>query len=130
MKKLITVALSLMFVVCLSYTVIAGSLDSPGAPSLGSGMYTLQNLYDYLTSGAALTVQTSFQEPTSGPTAGTMKSTKEIGDDIKAKFVLCDATADKVASGTKFFSTVSRSEERRVGKECSEPCRSRWSPYH
>ena len=24
---------------------------------------------------------------------------------------------------------VSRSE-RRVGKECSEPCRSRWSPYH
>ena len=22
------------------------------------------------------------------------------------------------------------SEERRVGKECSEPCRSRWSPYH
>ena len=26
--------------------------------------------------------------------------------------------------------TYRRSEERRVGKECSEPCRSRWSPYH
>ena len=25
---------------------------------------------------------------------------------------------------------VIRSEERRVGKECSLPCRSRWSPYH
>src|SRR3546814_11699757 len=25
---------------------------------------------------------------------------------------------------------VSRSEERRVGKECVSPCRSRWSPYH
>ena len=24
----------------------------------------------------------------------------------------------------------SRSEERRVGKECTEQCRSRWSPYH
>ena len=24
----------------------------------------------------------------------------------------------------------SRSEERRVGKECMEGCRSRWSPYH
>ena len=24
----------------------------------------------------------------------------------------------------------SRSEERRVGKECYQPCRSRWSPYH
>src|SRR3546814_5655117 len=25
---------------------------------------------------------------------------------------------------------VARSEERRVGKECVSPCRSRWSPYH
>ena len=25
---------------------------------------------------------------------------------------------------------LARSEERRVGKECIEPCRSRWSPYH
>ena len=25
---------------------------------------------------------------------------------------------------------VFRSEERRVGKECVNPCRSRWSPYH
>ena len=26
--------------------------------------------------------------------------------------------------------TGTRSEERRVGKECCTPCRSRWSPYH
>ena len=26
--------------------------------------------------------------------------------------------------------TIVRSEERRVGKECIPPCRSRWSPYH
>src|SRR3546814_16672882 len=25
---------------------------------------------------------------------------------------------------------LSRSEERRVGKECVSKCRSRWSPYH
>ena len=25
---------------------------------------------------------------------------------------------------------VTRSEERRVGKECPSECRSRWSPYH
>ena len=25
---------------------------------------------------------------------------------------------------------LSRSEERRVGKECLTQCRSRWSPYH
>src|SRR3546814_1989630 len=27
-------------------------------------------------------------------------------------------------------STSTRSEERRVGKECVSTCRSRWSPYH
>ena len=27
-------------------------------------------------------------------------------------------------------SGVTRSEERRVGKECTIQCRSRWSPYH
>ena len=26
--------------------------------------------------------------------------------------------------------TTTRSEERRVGKECLRLCRSRWSPYH
>ena len=26
--------------------------------------------------------------------------------------------------------SMSRSEERRVGKECVSTCRSRWSPYH
>ena len=26
--------------------------------------------------------------------------------------------------------TNRRSEERRVGKECTATCRSRWSPYH
>src|SRR3546814_7207571 len=28
------------------------------------------------------------------------------------------------------FSSVGRSEERRVGKECVSTCRSRWWPYH
>ena len=32
--------------------------------------------------------------------------------------------------GLERLMTDSRSEERRVGKECSSPCRSRWSPYH
>ena len=27
-------------------------------------------------------------------------------------------------------SSILRSEERRVGKECQSTCRSRWSPYH
>ena len=49
---------------------------------------------------------------------------KYIGKLIKSveNFIRKIAKSDK---GLKI-----RSEERRVGKECSEPCRSRWSPYH
>src|SRR3546814_1577867 len=37
--------------------------------------------------------------------------------------------ADGAARGRP-LSRISRSEERRVGKECVSTCRSRWSPYH
>src|SRR3546814_6357345 len=30
----------------------------------------------------------------------------------------------------EFVAPKTRSEERRVGKECVSTCRSRWSPYH
>ena len=40
--------------------------------------------------------------------------------------IVCDIRfEEQVAAAVK-----TRSEERRVGKECSELCRSRWSPYH
>ncbi|MCX6353784.1 MAG: hypothetical protein NTZ78_02630 [Candidatus Aureabacteria bacterium] len=105
MKKLITVALSLMLMVGLSCVAIAGSIEPSGPPTAGSGMYTLQNLYDYLTSGAALTVQSSFEEPSAAPTTGTMKTTKEIGDAIAGKFSQCNVTADNVELGKTFFCT-------------------------
>ncbi|MCX6353530.1 MAG: hypothetical protein NTZ78_01345 [Candidatus Aureabacteria bacterium] len=104
MKRLMTLILSVVFAVGMVRMAIAGSLDSLGSPSAGSGMYTLQNLYDYLTSGTALTVQTSFQEPTSSP-GSTMKTTREIGDDIKALFDLCPVSSADVKSGVRFFCT-------------------------
>jgi len=48
MKKLITIVLGL---IPMAGVAIAGSIDSPGAPSSGSGMYTIGQLYDYLNSG-------------------------------------------------------------------------------
>ena len=35
-----------------------------------------------------------------------------------------------VVTGDREDNLDERSEERRVGKECTEQCRSRWSPYH
>src|SRR3546814_20643495 len=40
------------------------------------------------------------------------------------------ATAALTFSCLCSASPVTRSEERRVGKECVSTCRSRWSPYH
>ena len=36
-------------------------------------------------------------------------------------------TGNTIVTNIRHFE---RSEERRVGKECVQPCRSRWSPYH
>ena len=47
-----------------------------------------------------------------------------------------DLANNLVRSGMRVVQTIGvptgcwRSEERRVGKECRMPCRSRWSPYH
>ena len=35
-----------------------------------------------------------------------------------------------LAGDVSLSQSMARSEERRVGKECIPPCRSRWSPYH
>ena len=37
---------------------------------------------------------------------------------------------DQLSTSHMSRDTIGRSEERRVGKECDIPCRSRWSPYH
>ena len=55
--------------------------------------------------------------------AGKIAEVRVSGNYIQGKFKAPD---DK--KRTEFITT--RSEERRVGKECSSPCRSRWSPYH
>src|SRR3546814_16623278 len=40
------------------------------------------------------------------------------------------AAATEQAGGGLAGFNASRSDERRVGKECVSTCRSRWSPYH
>ena len=40
------------------------------------------------------------------------------------------ALVDALLKQQYLWLAAPRSEERRVGKECTEQCRSRWSPYH
>ena len=59
--------------------VLAGNIDSPAGPTDPTAqMYTLEQIYDRLDSGAAATKMTTFTEPSSGPTVGTMHTLDEI----------------------------------------------------
>ena len=53
---------------------------------------------------------------------------KEHNEREKDSYSNQDIVPERTALNVHFKSP--RSEERRVGKECSLPCRSRWSPYH
>jgi len=58
--------------------VLAGNIDSPSGPTdSASQMYTLENIYDRLTSQGNATKMTTFTEPSSGP-----GSTMHTLDDI------------------------------------------------
>ena len=52
------------------------------------------------------------------------------GGTISGAFALLNLGQITGLSGGLTIDSGSRSEERRVGKECYALCRSRWSPYH
>jgi hypothetical protein len=88
----------------LPFSVVAGSLDSPAAPTdAASAMYSLESLYDRLNGGSAGAKRSgAFAEPSSGPGA-----TGYSLDEIMAKMPAADNTdgavpAD-VASGKTFW---------------------------
>ena len=71
-------------------------------------------------------------DPPRGETKETIISAREMNIDVKMitgdHIAIAKETARQLGMGTNFvnINDLSRSEERRVGKEC----RSRWSPYH
>ena len=51
------------------------------------------------------------------------------GSAFRVSIPVPGATFKMSGQPTTYLKTT-RSEERRVGKECTMTCRSRWSPYH
>src|SRR3546814_17719198 len=54
----------------------------------------------------------------------------DLGGGIFGAMGVLAALAERENTGKGQHVDVSRSEERRVGKECVSTCRSRWTPYH
>jgi hypothetical protein len=83
---------------------LAGQL-SPGVGPDGAGsqMFTLEQIYQRLSSGAAGTKMTAFSEPASGPGTGTMHTLDEIMASAPALDASNGATMTDVASGKTFW---------------------------
>src|SRR5207249_3502300 len=57
----------------------AGSPDAPGGPGdIASGMYTLEQVYQRISSGGIFQAATTFTEPTTPPGVGTMHNLNQI----------------------------------------------------
>ncbi|MCX6355135.1 MAG: hypothetical protein NTZ78_09570 [Candidatus Aureabacteria bacterium] len=117
MRRAIVMVSSVMLMAGLCGMAVAGSIDSPGAPSAGSGMPTLQQIYDYLNAGIETTPVPNFQEPLAAP-GSTMKTTKEIYDTMRGIFSQGDITAENVELDKKFFCTQPGSWGIQTGKVC------------
>ena len=63
-------------------------------------------------------------EPVIGASVLEVGTTNGTITDVDGNFTI------QVPVGAKLDVSYIRSEERRVGKECTVWCRSRWSPYH
>ena len=83
--KLLYGVVSISLTVGIGYLIIrAGTIDSPGAPDSAGRMYTLENIYDYVTevdSAVPSKPTGAFADPSAGP-GSTMHTTDNIFDNL------------------------------------------------
>jgi hypothetical protein len=80
-----------------------GTTDSPGPPDdPASASYTLEDLYNRLTTGAAGS-QTTFTEPSSGPGTGTMHTLNEIMAEAPTQDNTNGVRPEEVLQGRTFW---------------------------
>jgi len=66
--KYVVIGVVLGLLLLSAAVVLAGSLDSPGSPTdAAAQMYTVEQIYNQLDTGAAATKMTTFTEPSAGP---------------------------------------------------------------
>ena len=116
MKKSMAVILTLMLMACFSGGVLAGDLDSPAPPGhAGSAMYTLEDLYNRLDTGAAGSKRAgAFTEPTAGP-GPTGHTLDEVMGKMPAVDDINGAGVAEVLAGKTFWGLTSGAWGSRTG---------------
>ncbi len=95
---------------------LAGSLNpSAGPAAAGSQMFTLEQIWQRLTSGAAGTKMTAFTEPAAGPGAGSMHTLDDIMTAAPALDATNGATTANVVRGKTFWGLTSGQWGLRTG---------------
>lgn len=104
-SKMMLIGVGVVIGVLLSTAVVlAGGLNPTMGPTgTDSQMYTLQQIYDRLATGAAGARMTAFTEPSSGPGTGTMRTLDEIMAKVPVLDATNGATADQVLFGKTFW---------------------------
>src|SRR3546814_12029116 len=102
--------------VCSSDLVVLPALEAASGKTAGVDFGVGMNP-EFLREGEAVS---DFMQPDRIVLGGIDQRTIDAMDELYAPF----AGVDRVRTGP------SRSEERRVGKECVSTCRSRWAAYH
>ena len=100
-RVMLVVALLLLLTAGVTYAAVSGGLE-PANPPGSTSSYTLADIYARLTTGAAGT-QSTFTEPVSGPTAGTMQTLDTIMGAAPELDDANGATAADVASGKTYW---------------------------
>ena len=94
----------------INITNASGSITLAAGPNMVSGSGTLNKIARFTASGSVVGDSSITDNGTNASTSGNF--------DVNGALNISNASG------------ASRSEERRVGKECLCWCRSRWSPYH
>src|SRR3546814_11583432 len=101
-------------------------IEKPGGPTAPGFKKNCAELIEMVKAMAE--VRTVRHWPPRPPAAPARKEASPVA-------AACEVVAIAASTGGpqalgKLLSQLTRSEERRVGKECVSTCRSRWSPYH
>ena len=128
MRAIMRLSQAIATTLCAALLVSACSLfhHEPSERSAAAGTSTTQ---EDECENLRAQIRAQQQRQRQAPTTSTDENIVNAAE-AKADHRLAVRAGDIEPIARAIAAAVGRSEERRVGKECSSPCRSRWSPYH